>query len=152
MNQSQRFIENPWLDVDGDPVETRCSDIATVKAREGMRTDVGGNYAYDYRSKLSNELHATLYNILCLYSNMHGNQIKMFSAKWDVLKEFTWKLIFKILAAQLQQADLQCLQGLLRHVTNCFSQVPAFAPCQRAIALTSNTKWRGGRSRKRIPA
>lgn len=64
--------------MDGDPVETRRGVIATVKAGEGMRTDVGEKYAYDYRSKLSNELHATLYHLLCLYSNVHGNQTKMF--------------------------------------------------------------------------
>lgn len=61
------------------------------------------------------------------------------------------ELNFKTLAAQLQQTDLRCLRGLLWHITNCFSQVPAFAPCRSATALTSDTKWRGDGSRRGIP-
>jgi len=51
------------LDEDGDPVETRSG------VGEGMRRDVeGSNYLTDYMQH-------------CLFSNMHGNQTRIYQRK-----------------------------------------------------------------------
>ncbi len=68
------FIQNLWLDVDGDPAETECGVRATE--RKSM-------FAFTSEGKVINELHRTLCNILSSYSNKNCIwTVRLPSASW----------------------------------------------------------------------